>query len=77
MTGAWKAFRYRLEVLGIRFLAALIPKLPRPLASHLARGSRALAAGPDRHRWQTSLRSLKAALCTRYPPREREAIALT
>ena len=75
MKRRWKAFRYRLEVLGVRFLAALIPRLPRPLAYHLGRGAGALAAALDRHGWKMSMGNLEAAFGERYSPAEREAIA--
>lgn len=75
MKGAWKAFRYRLEVLGIRFLAAAIPKLPRPFAYHLGRGAGALAAALDRHGWKNSISNLEAAFGDRFSALEREEIA--
>lgn len=74
MRQLWKAFRYRLEVLGLRFLGALIPKLPRPLVYHLGRGLGMLAAALDRHGRETSLSNLEAAFGDRYSPGEREVI---
>ncbi len=74
MKARWKAFRYRLEVLGIRFLAALIPRLPRPLAWQLGRGVGTLAAGLDGHGRETSLSNLEAAFGDRYSAAQREEI---
>lgn len=75
MMGTWKALRYRLEVLGIRFLAAVIPRLPRPLAHQLGRGVGALAAVLDREGRQVSLSNLEVAFGDRYSASQREAIA--
>ena len=74
MTSRWKSFRYRLEVASVRFLAAAIPKLPRPFAFQLGRGLGALAAALDRHGRNVALANLAAAFGDRYSPSQREAI---
>lgn len=75
MKSRWKQFRYRLEEWGIRLLAALIPRLPRPFAYQLSRGVGTWAAALDRHGWQVSLANLEAAFGDRYSAKERERIA--
>ncbi len=75
MKRRWKSFRYRLEVWGVRFLAALIPRLPRPLAFRLGRGAGSLAASLDRHGWKVALSNLEAAFGERFSAAAREEIA--
>ena len=74
MTSSWKSFRYRLEVGGVRFLAAVIPKLPRPLAFQLGRVLGALAAALDRHGRNVALENLEAAFGNELSAPERERI---
>jgi KDO2-lipid IV(A) lauroyltransferase len=70
----WKAFRYRLEVWAIRGLAALIPRLPRPLAFQVGRGAGSLAAVLDQHGRKTALANLEAAFGDRFSTAERAEI---
>ncbi len=75
MKARWKSFRYRLEVWGVRFLAALIPRLPRPLVVQLGRGAGSLAALLDRPGREVALSNLEAAFGDRYSTAAREEIA--
>lgn len=75
MKTRWKSFRYRLEVWGIRFLGAFIPRLPRALVFQLGRGAGALAAVLDRHGREVALSNLEAAFGERCPAAARSRIA--
>ncbi len=70
----WKSFRYRLEVWSVRLLAAIIPRLPRPVVFHLGRGVGSLAARVDRHGSKVALSNLEAAFGDQYSAHQREHI---
>ncbi len=71
MNSRWKSFRYRLEYWGVRFLAALIPRLPRPLAFQLGAWAGNLAATFDSHGREVALSNLAAAFGDRFSASER------
>ena len=70
----WKSIRYRLEWLGVRLLAFLIPQLSRPRAVQLGRIAGALAAHLDREGRRVALSNLEVVFGARYSPAERARI---
>ncbi len=71
----WKKFRYRLEYLGLRLLAAVIPRLPRRACAWLGETLGSLAYRCDRGGRAVALANLEAAFGDRYSPAERAEIA--
>ncbi len=74
MRSGWKALRHRLEALGVRLLAALVPRLPRPLAVQFGRMAGALAARLDWPGRRVSLSNLEVAFGDRFTAAERARI---
>ncbi len=70
----WKSFRHWLEWLGVRFLAWLVPRLPRPLAVQFGRFSGALAAHLDRPGRRVALSNLETVFGDRFTSTERSRI---
>jgi len=71
----WKRFRYRLEALGCRLLAAGIPCLPRPLCVGLAETLGGLAFRLDTRGRTVSLANLECVFGDRFTPEQRATIA--
>ncbi len=74
MKSRWKLLRYELEWLGLRLLAAIVPRLPRPLAVQFGRSAGALAARLDLPGRRVALSNLEAAFGDRFSPAERARI---
>jgi KDO2-lipid IV(A) lauroyltransferase len=74
MKSRWKLLRYEWEWLGLRLLAAIVPRLPRPLAVQFGRSAGALAARLDRPGRRVALSNLEAAFGDRFSPAERARI---
>jgi lauroyl/myristoyl acyltransferase len=74
MRSGWKSFRYRLEWVGVKLLAWLIPRLPRAAVVKLGRISGWLAAHLDRHGRAVALSNLAVAFGDRFSPAERARI---
>jgi KDO2-lipid IV(A) lauroyltransferase len=74
MRSRWKSLRYDLEWLGLRLLALLVPRLPRPVAVQFGRIAGALAARFDRAGRRVALSNLEAAFGERYSTAERALI---
>ncbi len=74
MRSRWKSWRYRAEWLGVRFLAFLVPRLPRPMAVQFARCAGALAARLDWQGRRVSLSNLEAAFGDRFSAADRSRI---
>ena len=74
MRSLWKSLRHRLEWLGVRLLAFVVPRLPRPVAVQLGRISGALAACLDLHGRRVALSNLEAAFGDRFSVAERTRI---
>jgi KDO2-lipid IV(A) lauroyltransferase len=74
MKSRWKLLRYELEWLGLRLLALLVPRLPRPLAVQFGRIAGALAAHFDRPGRRVALGNLEAAFGDRFSEAERAKI---
>jgi lauroyl/myristoyl acyltransferase len=70
-----KPFRYRLEELGCRGLAAIIPRLPRSACVWLGNALGAIAFALDGRGRPVSLANLECVFGSRYTPEERRAIA--
>lgn len=75
MRSAWKKVRYRIEWLGMRLAAALVPLLPQSWCIGLARllGSSAFAL--DRRARRVAIANLEAAFGSRFSAVERRKIA--
>lgn len=71
----WKRFRYRLEELGCRLLAWIIPRFSRPALLSLARGFGALAFRFDARGRSVGLENLVCVFGERFTASERAAIA--
>jgi len=71
----WKMIRYRLEWLGVKALAFVIPRLPRRVCALLARGMGSLVFALDWRGRRVSVANLEAALGERYTAPERLRIA--
>ena len=75
MRSPWKSFRYQLEWLGVRLLAAIVPRLPRPVAVQFARRSPGRSrAYLDRPGRRVALSNLEAAFGDRFSAAERARI---
>src|ERR1041385_5809465 len=74
MRSGWKSCRYKLEWVGVRLLAWLIPGLPRGLVVQLGRIAGELAARFDFAGRQVVLSNLKAAFGDRFSAAERARI---
>lgn len=74
MTSRWKSWRHELEWLGLRLLAWLIPRLPRPFAVWFGRVAGALAAQLDFRGRRVALSNLEAAFGSRFSAQERARI---
>ncbi len=74
MRSSWKSLRYQLEWLGVRLLAAIVPRLPRPVAVQFARIAGALAAHLDLQGRRVALSNLEAAFGDRFSATERARI---
>jgi Kdo2-lipid IVA lauroyltransferase/acyltransferase len=70
----WKSLRYELEWLGVRLLAAIVPRLPRLVAVQFARSAGAAAAHLDRPGRRVALSNLEAAFGDRFSRSERARI---
>lgn len=66
--------RHQLEWLGLRLLAFIVPRLPRPLAVQFGKGAGALAAYLDWPGRRVALSNLAAAFGDRYSAEERARI---
>ncbi len=73
--GGWKRWRYRLEYLGLRLLAGVVPRLPRRSCARLGKSLGTLAFYVDGRGRAVALANLEAAFGERYSARERAAIA--
>jgi len=74
MRSAWKSLRHKLEWLGLRLLAAIIPKLPRPLVVQFGRTAGSIAAYLDWPGRRVALSNLSAAFGDRFSAAERARI---
>jgi lauroyl/myristoyl acyltransferase len=74
MRSSWKSLRYQLEWLGVRLLAAIVPRLPRPVAVQFARIAGALAARLDLQGRRVALSNLEVAFGDRFSAAERARI---
>jgi KDO2-lipid IV(A) lauroyltransferase len=74
MRSRWKSLRYHLELFGLRLLAFLVPRLPRPVAVQFGRIAGALAAHLDRAGRRVALSNLETAFGERYLTAERARI---
>ena len=74
MRSRWKSFRYELEWVGLRLLALLVPRLPRPVAVQFGKIAGALAARLDWPGRRVALSNLEAAFGDRYSGAERARI---
>ncbi len=74
MRSSWKSLRYQLEWLGVRLLAAIVPRLPRPVAVQFAGTAGAIAAHLDRQGRRVALSNLEAAFGDRFSAAERARI---
>jgi lauroyl/myristoyl acyltransferase len=74
MRSRWKSIRYRLEWLGVRLLAFIIPRLPRRVAVGLGRVSGWLAACFDREGRGVALNNLEVVFGDRFSSGERAQI---
>ena len=74
MRSSWKSLRYQLEWLGVRLLAAIVPRFPRPVAVQFARIAGALAARLDLQGRRVALSNLEAAFGDRFSATERARI---
>lgn len=70
-----KRFRYRLEVLGLTFAAAMIPRLPRNICLRLARFLGAAMAIFDRRARRVALSNLEVSLGSQLTRTERQRVA--
>lgn len=75
MKSRWKSLRHELEWLGLRLLAFIVPRLPRPLVVQLGRIAGTVAARFDYAGWRVALSNLEAAFGDRFSPAERARIA--
>lgn len=76
MKHRWIPIRYRLEVLGVRGIAGLIPLMSRRRCAQTARFLGSVAFRLDRRGKAVALANLEAAFPGRFTPAERERIAL-
>jgi KDO2-lipid IV(A) lauroyltransferase len=74
MRSAWKSVRRKLEWLGVRLLASIIPKLPRPFAVQFGRIAGVLAAYLDWPGRRVALSNLSAAFGDRFTAAQRSHI---
>jgi len=74
MRSAWKSLRRKLEWLGLRLLAAIIPKLPRPFVVQFGRTAGSIAAYLDWPGRRVALSNLSAAFGDRFSAAERARI---
>ena len=74
MRSAWKSVRYQLEWLGLRLLASIVPKLPRPVAVQFGRIAGTVAAYLDWPGRRVALSNLSAAFGVRFSAVERARI---
>ena len=74
MRSGWKSSRYKVEWLGLRLLAFLIPRLPRSLVVQVGRIAGALAARFDFEGRRVALSNLEAAFGDRFSAAERARI---
>jgi|KBSMisStandDraft_5_1062788.scaffolds.fasta_scaffold36662_2 KDO2-lipid IV(A) lauroyltransferase len=74
MRSRWKSLRYYLEFLGLRLLAFLVPRLPRPVAVQFGQIAGGLAARLDGAGRRVALSNLEAAFGERYSAMERARI---
>lgn len=74
MTSSWKSLRYQLEWMGVRLLAAIVPRLSRRVAVQFARIAGAFAAHLDRQGRRVALSNLEAAFGDRFSAAERARI---
>src|SRR5687767_7507708 len=70
-----KRFRYRLEEMGLRFLAAVLPRLSRRQCMLLGEKLGALAFRLDARGRAVALGNLESAFGARYAHEQRKAIA--
>ena len=73
----WKRLRYRLEWLGVRALAWVIPRLPRRACALLAKAVGSVAFALDGRGRRVTLANIEAAFGDRYSPEERRRIGQT
>lgn len=66
----WKQFRYRLEWLGVKALASVIPRLPRRACAMLANAVGTAVFAVDKRGRKVTLANIEAALGDRYSPAE-------
>ena len=69
-----KSFRYELEWLGVRLLAFIVPKLPRPFVVQFGKMAGAVAAYLDSPGRRIALSNLSAAFDDRFSAAERAQI---
>lgn len=74
MKSFWKSLRHQLEWLGVRLLAAVIPRLPRPVAVQFGRFAGTLAAALDLRGRRVALSNLQAVFGDRFSDAERARI---
>ncbi|MEP7249141.1 MAG: lysophospholipid acyltransferase family protein [Spartobacteria bacterium] len=74
MSSLWKSMRHGAEALGLRLLAFLVPRLPRPVAYQFGKVAGTLAAYLDRPGRRVALSNLEAAFGDRFSAAERARI---
>ncbi len=74
MRSLWKSSRHQLEWLGLRLLAFIVPRLPRPLAVQLGKIAGTIAAHLDWPGRRVALSNLEAAFGDRFSVAERARI---
>ena len=75
MRSRWKSLRHELEFFGLRLLAFVVPRLPRPFVVQLGRIAGTIAAHLDRPGRRVALSNLEAAFGDRFSPGQRARIA--
>jgi KDO2-lipid IV(A) lauroyltransferase len=74
LRASWKSLRHRLEWLGVRLIAFLVPRLPRSVAVRFGRMAGSVAARLDVPGRRVALSNLEAAFGDRFSLPERKRI---
>jgi KDO2-lipid IV(A) lauroyltransferase len=74
MKARWKSLRHELEWLGLRLLAFIVPRLPRPVAVQFGQIAGTIAAHLDWPGRRVALSNLRAAFGDRFSDSERARI---
>lgn len=74
MRSFWRSLRHQLEWMGVSLLAALIPRMPRPMAVQFARVAGTLTSHLDFPGRRVALSNLEAVFGDRFSPEDRARI---